>query len=366
MTAQSALHRVGQHFLLGLRPGPALDPRDRDILCALRPAGVIVFRDNFDHAAPYPDWHAGFAALLRAVAGCLDRERFIIAIDHEGARVMRPPAPVTRFDHPARWADQAAAVGAAMGRELASLGINLNFAPLLDVDSNPDNPVIGRRAFATTAAAVAAAAPAFARAMQAERVLACGKHFPGHGDASVDSHLGLPVIAADRATLDNRELLPFAAAIAAAFPALMTGHLSVPALDPAAPTTLSAPSVRDLLRRDMGYQGLVVTDDIGMHAMDGHLADPAASVGVFAAGHDMLMICAHATDTARVIGFAEALARAGEDAAFAATVLEPSRRRIDRFLAALPMTPPHLLPAAVFEQHATLAPLYQGARAQVV
>src|ERR1700736_3782562 len=179
---------AGDHFLIGLRPSVRLHERDRALLADLRPAGVILFKSNFQHDLPYEQCLETHLELIAAVREAVGRDRIFIGIDHEGGRVCRTPAPITRFSYAARWAAQAAAVGHAMGGELASLGVHLNFAPLLDIHSNPANPVIGARALGTTSEQVTAAALAFMAGMQAQKVLACGKHFPGHGDTDTDSH----------------------------------------------------------------------------------------------------------------------------------------------------------------------------------
>ena len=204
----SELEAVGDHFFVGLRPTTELDARDRALLADLKPAGVILYKSNFRHGEPYRDWLEGHERLIAAVRRAVGRERLFIAIDHEGGRVCRTPAPITRFSYASDWADRAAEVGRAMGRELASLGINLNFAPVLDIHSNPANPVIGARAFGTTSDAVIGAALAFVAAMQKEGVMACGKHFPGHGDTDKDSHYALPVLQQDIASLADASSNP--------------------------------------------------------------------------------------------------------------------------------------------------------------
>ena len=209
MTATD-ISQVGEHFLVGLRPSATLDPRDRALLSDLRPAGVVLFRSNFLHDAPYELWLVSHARLIADVRDAVGRERLLIAIDHEGGRVCRTPPPITRFSYAARWAGQAAAVGQAMGAELASLGVNVDFAPVLDIHSNPANPVIGPRSFGTTAEAVIPAGLQLMEALQAQGVIPCGKHFPGHGDTSQDSHRELPVLNLDLTALRERELKPLA------------------------------------------------------------------------------------------------------------------------------------------------------------
>src|ERR1700732_2211777 len=168
---------AGDHFLIGLRPSPVLDDHDRALLSDLRPAGVILFKSNFRHDLPYKTWLESHARLISDIRAATGRARMFIAIDHEGGRVCRTPPPITRFSYAARWAQQSAKVGRASGRERASPGINLSFAPVLDIHTTPKNPVIGTRAFGQTLEAVIAAALPFIEAMQSEKVLACGKHF---------------------------------------------------------------------------------------------------------------------------------------------------------------------------------------------
>lgn len=357
---------VGEHFLVGLRPSTTLDARDRDLLSELRPAGVVLFKSNFRHDLPYLEWLPIYARLIEEVRSVIGRERILIAIDHEGGRVCRTPAPLTRFSYAAHWAAQAAAVGSAMGVELASLGVNLSFAPVLDIHSNPANPVIGLRAFGETPERVSEAALAFMHALQAEGVLACGKHFPGHGDTDRDSHLELPVLRQDLAALRARELRPFEAAIRAGIPMLMTAHVLLPALDAKAPATLSAFINRRLLREQLGFRGVIVTDDIGMHAVSRRFEDPAAAVEVFAAGADLLMVCAHWTDTDRCRGFARALLAAERQGSIEAGILQASRQRIGALLARARQAGVSELPDRLFQSHRRAGALFAAETAEII
>lgn len=357
---------VGEHFLIGLRPTPTLDARDRALLAELRPAGVVLFKSNFRHDLPYIDWLPVLAHLLEEVRAAIGRERILIAIDHEGGRVCRTPAPLTRFSYAAHWAGQASAVGRAMGIELASLGVNVSFAPVLDIHSNPGNPVIGPRAFGKTPESVVASALPFMAALQAEGVLACGKHFPGHGDTDRDSHLELPVLRQDLAALQARELKPFEAAIRAGIPMLMTAHVLLPAIDAEAPATLSKRINQTLLREQLGFRGVIVTDDIGMHAVSQRFEDPAAAVQVFAAGADLLMVCAHWTDTDRCRGFARTLLAAERAGAIAPELLEASRRRIRALLSRARQAGVSPLPDPVFQSHRRAGALFAAETAEVI
>jgi beta-N-acetylhexosaminidase len=349
---------VGRHLLVGLRPTLDLHDGDRRLLSTVRPAGIIVYRGNFDLAAPYEVWHARFAQLVADARQAIGRDSALICIDHEGGTVLRPPAPVTRFAFARRWADRAAAVGQAMGVELASLGINVNFAPVVDIDSNPNNPVIGPRAFGTTAPEVTAAARPFIDAMQREGVVACLKHFPGHGDTSVDSHWDLPVLDLDLVALFERELSPYSSLISSGSVRLiMSAHILFPRIDSQTPATLSPRLIQDILRSQLRYGGVVVTDNINMSAVSA-MFDRAGMMGrLLAAGTDLVMICG---DSERAYDLLEDLERSVRDREVPSEALEASTARIDALLAALPLNRPKLLDPAVFASHATLAPLQQS------
>jgi beta-N-acetylhexosaminidase len=357
---------VGHHFLIGLRPSPVLDEHDRALLADLRPAGVILFKSNFRHDLPYEAWLESHARLIADIRAATGRARMFIAIDHEGGRVCRTPPPVTRFSYAARWAKQAAKAGRAMGRELASLGVNLNFAPVLDIHTNPKNPVIGERAFGQTPEAVIAAALPFIEAMQAEKVLACGKHFPGHGDTSIDSHLGLPSQALGLDGLRARELKPFASAINAGLSMIMTSHVLYPSIDPDTPVTLSRRFLTGILREELGFAGVAVSDDIGMGAMKSVFDKPESAVRLIESGGDMVMVCAHFTDSGRARGFAQAIVAALNDGCLDPEILTRSRARIENLLARAETNEVHLLPESTFRAHAGIGALYEAATVEVV
>ncbi len=357
---------VGRHFIIGLQPTLALSDHDRSLLSALRPQGVILYKSNFDHNAPYEDWLDTLATLIADVREVVKRDDLLIGIDHEGARVCRTPPPITRYTYPMRWADKAEAVGAAMGRELASLGVNLSFAPLLDVHSNPDNPVIGERAFSTDPEVAASAAIAFMTGLEAQGVAACGKHFPGHGDTDLDSHKALPELRHSLQTLRGRELIPFQRAIAAGLSSIMTSHIMFPSLDAAWPATLSEPIIRGILREELGFEGLVMSDDVGMKAMDPFFNRPEAMVRFLNAGNDMLMICAFLTDTRRALGFAEAMVEARRQGALSQADLDAAAARISSFAKRMPQHSVQPLSLEAFARHAQAGPLFGGETVEVV
>ena len=288
--ATTVLRRTaGQLFMVGL-PRPALGRETREFLAERCPGGVILFKRNIRSAEQLRRLVADIHATGAGVPP-------LVALDHEGGRVDRlPHPPFTHFPPMALLGEKgdtglAAAVGRAMGRELRAVGIDLDFAPVLDVWSNPRNRVIGDRAFGTTPRAVARLALAFARGLARAGVLACGKHFPGHGATVGDSHFVLPRVSRSRRELAATDLLPFARAAAAGIPALMTAHVLVPALDPRRPVTLSRRICRDLLRRRLRFRGLLFSDDLEMQAMAGRRRVGRAAVEALQAGCDMLLVC---------------------------------------------------------------------------
>ncbi len=280
--------QIGRLFTVGIPTG-TLDVQTRRRLEELHVGGVILFRRNV--GTPHE-----VAALTRALHDLPSEP--LVAIDHDGGRVQRLGEPFTRFPPAAAVGrrhdpDLAFEIGRAMAEELASVGIDVNFAPVLDVHSNPLNPIIGDRAFGTTPAVVAAMGVALMRGLLAGGIIPCGKHFPGHGDTIADSHLELPVVRRSRAQLAEVELAPFREAIGAGIPMLMTAHVLYPALDSACAATLSSHILSDLLRGELGFAGVIVSDDLEMRAIADHSDVGAAAVATLRAGADMLLICEH-------------------------------------------------------------------------
>lgn len=267
-----------------------------------------------------------------------------IAVDQEGGRVARLGTPLLRLPAMRQLGlrDDVAfttRVAAVLGAQLALLGFNTDFAPVLDIDTNPANPVIGDRSFSDDPACVTRHGLAFAAGLQSAGVIACGKHFPGHGDTDLDSHLALPRLSHDRARLDAVELAPFAAA-ADAVDAIMTAHVIFDAIDPTLPATLCRAAITGILREQLGYQGVIVSDDLEMKAVADHYGVGDAACRAIDAGCDAVLICskpelcveAHEALIARAEknhGFAERL----RDAAARGLAL---RQRRDAFQRAVP------------------------------
>jgi beta-glucosidase len=225
----------------------------------------------------------------------------------EGASWLVPPLSLGRLhrSEPERAEALAERYGHCTGRQARLLGLNWVLGPVCDVNNNPANPVINVRAWGENPETAGSLAAAFVRGCQAEGVLACAKHFPGHGDTSSDSHLELPLLAHSRARLEAVELPPFRSAIAAGVASVMTAHLQLPALDSQHPATLSPAVLTQLLRRDLGFSGLVVTDALVMEAISAHHGAAEAAVLAFAAGADLILMPADAE--AAIDGLLEAL-----------------------------------------------------------
>lgn len=356
---------LGHRFLIGLQPGHVLGDHDKRLLSLLRPAGVVFFRANFQAGVPYEEWLGAHRQLVADIREHIGRDEVIFSIDHEGGGVLRPPAPITPFAYARRWRENAADVGHAMGRELASLGFNVNFAPVLDVNSNPDNPVIGRRSFGATPQEVTEAARPFLHAMQAEGVMGCLKHFPGHGDTSVDSHYGLPVVDVDAKRFRQRELAPFRELANGEARMVMTAHIVFPQIDPGTPATMSRTILQDILRNELGFGGVVVSDDLGMKAISSMLGQPETSIKLANAGCDLLCMCAYWADTGLILRIIDNIIAGIRDGSVAETVLEQSHQRVTKLLSELPRHEVTALSDADFTRHAGLAPLHDNSARKV-
>jgi beta-N-acetylhexosaminidase len=262
--------------------GQRLDAATSDFLREHRIRAVCLFRKNLGSEERI----RALTAELRAVLG----PGALIAMDQEGGSVVRatslPQAPAAMALGAVGDEALAEQVGAAVARGLRHLGVNWNFAPVLDVNNNPANPVIAERSFGHDPQAVARLAGAWMRGAAGEGVACCVKHFPGHGDTHMDSHHALPVVDKSLAQLEALELVPFRA-LAAQAPSLMTAHIVYPQLDPERPATLSPVLLDGVLRSRLGYDGVVITDALMMKAVHERWGPARAAVMALAAGADM-------------------------------------------------------------------------------
>lgn len=251
--------------------------------------GIILFRRNIHDPERA-------AALVESCLADADADLpHLVCVDQEGGRVARFGEPVLRLPPMRKLAsagDPELTRNAAevLAKQLRAIGVTLNFAPVLDVDTNPLNPIIGDRSFGNAPDAVVEQALAFAAGLHDGGVLACGKHFPGHGDTDLDSHLALPRLRHDRARLDEVELAPFRAA-AKRLPSLMTAHVVFEALDPDVPATMSEPAITGLLRGELKFDGAIFSDDLEMKAVTDSYSIEEAGVRAIEAGCDLLLVC---------------------------------------------------------------------------
>ena len=300
--------------------GLALDAAERDFFAETQPWGFILFRRNVDS----PGQLAALTASFRDAVGRPDAP---VLVDQEGGRVqrLRPPhwptypaaaayAAIHAAD-PARGIGLARRGGALIGHDLRAVGITIDCAPVLDVPVPGCSDVVGDRAFGRSPQSIAALARAFAEGLMSAGVLPVVKHCPGHGRASVDSHLELPVVSAERDALAV-DFAPFRALVD--LPIAMTAHVKFSALDPDRPATTSPTIIRDVIRGEIGFDGLLLSDDLSMEALDGSLGERAAAAA--AAGCDILLHCNGKMDEARAVARVSPLLE-GRAAARAATAL---------------------------------------------
>src|SRR5262245_2183694 len=332
MSLKDIRRHVGQLAIAGFA-GHAIPADLRALAREFDLGGVILFARN----VAAPDQVADLSREAQELAGELP---LWVSVDQEGGRVARLRSPFTVWPPMltlGRSGDErlAARFARALAAELRAVGITLDYTPVLDILTNPSNPVIGDRALAERAEDVARLGRTIIRTLQAEGIAACGKHFPGHGDTSTDSHFELPIIEHPPDRLEAVELEPFRAAIEEGVAAIMTAHILISALDEERPATLSPRIVDGMLRRDLGFGGLVLSDDLEMKAISARYGTPEATVLAVAAGCDAVLMCGAETD--RQAAALEAVIRATEDGTLPIARVEDAiarhRRVKERFLA---------------------------------
>lgn len=283
---------VGQLLLIGWAGRDAAAAREA--IHTLRPGGIVFIAN-----ASTADRAAALNVGLDGVAAEGGLVPLLKTIDHEGGAIQRIE-DVENLGSNRDFAasdpavDEACQRGAVHARQLLEMGFEMNLAPVLDVNTNPDNPVIGPRSYGARPQLVARLGAAYIRGLRSGGIVAVGKHFPGHGDTGIDSHLDLPVLGFGRRRLDDIELVPFVNAIApeTGLAAVMTAHIALPRIDPSGlPATLSEPIISGILRRDLGFDGLVLSDDMAaMAAITDDFEPGEAAVMAIGAGVDMLIV----------------------------------------------------------------------------
>jgi beta-N-acetylhexosaminidase len=314
---------IGQ-FLIGSMPGTSVPVELRSLAKEFDLGGVILFGRNIEAPEQVAELSADCEGLGRTMPGW-------VSVDQEGGRVARLKEPFTKWPPMAtlgRAGTQSEALAGrfakALADELLAVGITLDYAPVLDIHTNPKNPVIGDRALAERAEDVARLGRVIIRALQSAGLAACGKHFPGHGDTSTDSHFELPMVEHTPDRLRAIEFEPFRAAVAEHVAFIMTAHVLVPELDADKPATLSPKVVQQLLRDELKFEGVILSDDLEMKAVSAHHAVPEAAVDAIRAGCDAVLVCQGNVDLqARTL---EALVRAVESGVI------PAKRCDDAFM----------------------------------
>jgi beta-N-acetylhexosaminidase len=311
-------------FVVGF-PGKEITPELRDLIRD-GIAGCILFARNIGTAEEV----ANLCADLKRVA----RRPFLLCVDQEGGRVARLRGPpftaipsmrqVGQRNDPA-FCEQ---VGRLIAVESRAVGFDWVFAPVLDVDTNPANPVIGDRSFSRDAEVVARLGCAVARGIESAGVASCGKHFPGHGDTSQDSHKTMPNLPHDLERLRRVDLVPFAAYARAGFASIMTAHVLFDAIDPSLPATLSAKVIDGVLRREIGFSGVIVSDDLEMKAIADGIGAAQAAALAMSAGVDLSLVC-HRADVQRAA--IESVVRGAESGLCPRSRLEQAHARVEAF-----------------------------------
>ncbi len=350
---KKAISTFGKHFLVEVT-GIAVTDDEKYSLEQLQPSAIMLRKRNFMQDADYEIWLEAYKQLIAQFRNILPKE-LIISIDHEGGRVIRPPEPITKFPYAIHWTNHVNEVAEAMAIELKSLAINVDFAPVADIHSNASNPVINERAFGTTPSRVSKATIEFVRTMKANGIASCAKHFPGHGDTKTDSHFGVPVLDLSLEELRTRELIPFQALINEGIEMIMTAHILFPKIDPNNTATLSKTILHDLLRKEMGFKGVVIADALGMAAISKNISEQESLIKAINAGLDIFLVAGDNVTIDNAVAMSEMLFEAIKNGEIAEEILHESEERIDKFISALPQYDVSKLDTKILAQNQKLA-----------
>lgn len=282
----SAKELLGECFIAGF-PGKSIQTETAEFWKRSHIGGVLIFAHNYESPEQ-------ILKLCNQIQSHRKDLPLWISVDHEGGRVQRFKKGFTIIPKALAIAKTQSVklchdISSLTARELHSVGININFTPVADVNTNPDNPVIGDRAYGDDAEVVSEFVAATTRGHLENHVQTCVKHFPGHGDTSTDSHFALPRVETDAATLRSREFLPFISGFKAGCNMVMTAHMLVPSLDPKNTATMSSRILKDILRKELGFDGLIISDDLEMKAITDHFGEADAPRLALEAGCDLLI-----------------------------------------------------------------------------
>ena len=290
MAGMTLEEKIGQLFIVGLE-GYSLDDNSLEMIEKHHVGGFILFKRNIKDVEQ-------LVALTNALKAANSNNKIplFISVDEEGGIVSRMPEGVKKLPSSGSLGrlgseELSYEVGKILGYELKLFGFNMNFAPVLDINSNPQNPVIGERAFGSDKELVSKLGIQTMKGIQSQGIISVVKHFPGHGDTSVDSHVGLPRVDHGLERLREFELVPFAKAIESGADAVMVAHILFPQIDPENPSTLSKAIITDILKGEMGFEGVVITDDMTMGAIMENYSIGEAVVKSILAGSDLILVC---------------------------------------------------------------------------
>jgi beta-N-acetylhexosaminidase len=323
---REVVRKVGQRFMAGFH-GHTASAEIRMLIRDFGVGHVVLFARNVDE----PEQVAELVRELQSIArGAGHADPLLVAVDQEGGRVARMREPWTvwppqRIVGRAGSEDLARRRGAALAAELGACGIRMDFAPVVDLDTNPKSPVIGDRSFGDDPETVGRLGAALIKGLQDNGVAACAKHFIGQGDTDLDPHLELPAVHHPRPRLEEREMRPFRAAVDAGVSGVMTAHVVLTDLDDTLPATLSPRIVKELLRGRLGFDGVVFSDDMEMHAVAKRWRPSESAVLAALAGCDIVEYCA---DHEQQVDALEGLIRAVESERIAWTDLDASVERV--------------------------------------
>ncbi|OAB28459.1 glycoside hydrolase family 3 [Paenibacillus macquariensis subsp. defensor] len=289
LKGMTTAEKIGQLVVVGME-GTSIDDDSRKFIEDYHVGGFIFYKDNIENTQQALSL---FNDLKKS--NVANKVPLWMSVDEEGGRVTRMPKeflklPTNKAIGKKNDTKISNEIGQILGRELQGFGLNMDFAPVLDINSNPNNPVIGDRSFGNQAKLVSSLGIATMKGLESQGVVPVIKHFPGHGDTSVDSHIGLPVVENDLERLRKLELVPFQEAIKQQAEVVMIAHLLMPKVDPDVPASLSKKIITDLLREELGFNGIVMTDDMTMGAIGENYDLQKASVQTVLAGTNIVLI----------------------------------------------------------------------------
>lgn len=292
--------KIGQLVISGFY-GPTLDENILKLVKEDKISGVILFNRNVKDSSQLLSLNNSLKESNKN-----NKLPLFISVDEEGGSVTRMPSdikrlPTNKYIGSLNNKDLSYKVGEILGEQLSYFGFNMNFAPVLDINSNPNNPVIGNRSFGNNKDIVANLGTSTMKGIQSKNIISVVKHFPGHGDTSVDSHVNLPVVNYDINRLNSFEFVPFKTAIQNGANAVMVGHILLPKIDNKYTSSMSYEIVTNILRKDLGFDGLVVSDDMTMGAITENYSIEEASVKSINAGVDLLLVCQKYENTENVL-----------------------------------------------------------------